>query len=160
MSEEKRLLRIRPSWRSYLGIFIWAGIFFVLTTSIFVPLQLSMFFQVIIAWYVITGIWEKISLKYTVTENRVIKTGGLILKKNYEIALSDISLVKIKQTTLQRILNIADLEVVIKGGLSYSPVGIKMKGIRKANKIKEIIEKYRREMRKGGEKNEIGAGDL
>jgi len=160
LSEEKRLLRIRPSWRSYLGIFIWAGIFFVLTTSIFVPLQLSMFFQVIIAWYVITGIWEKISLKYTVTENRVIKTGGLILKKNYEIALSDISLVKIKQTTLQRILNIADLEVVIKGGLSYSPVGIKMKGIRKANKIKEIIEKYRREMRKGGEKNEIGAGDL
>ncbi|MCD6231979.1 PH domain-containing protein [Candidatus Aerophobetes bacterium] len=160
MSEEKVLLRIRPSWRSYLGIFIWAGIFFVLTTSIFVPLQLSMFFQVIIAWYVITGIWEKISLKYTVTENRIIKTGGLILKKNYEIALSDISLVKIKQTTLQRILNIADLEVVIKGGLSYSPVGIKMKGIRKANKIKEIIEKYRREMRKGGEKNEIGAGDL
>jgi len=160
LSEEKVLLRIRPSWRSYLGIFIWAGIFFVLTTSIFVPLQLSMFFQVIIAWYVITGIWEKISLKYTVTENRVIKTGGLILKKNYEIALSDISLVKIKQTTLQRILNIADLEVVIKGGLSYSPVGIKMKGIRKANKIKEIIEKYRREMRKGGEKNEIGAGDL
>jgi len=160
LSEEKVLLRIRPSWRSYLGIFIWAGIFFVLTTSIFVPLQLSMFFQVIIAWYVITGIWEKISLKYTVTENRIIKTGGLILKKNYEIALSDISLVKIKQTTLQRILNIADLEVVIKGGLSYSPVGIKMKGIRKANKIKEIIEKYRREMRKGGEKNEIGAGDL
>jgi len=119
-----------------------------------------MFFQVIIAWYVITGIWEKISLKYTVTENRIIKTGGLILKKNYEIALSDISLVKIKQTTLQRILNIADLEVVVKGGLSYSPVGIKMKGIRKANKIKEIIEKYRRKMRKGGEKNEIGAGDL
>ena len=148
MPGEKILYKIRPSWKSYLGIFIWAGIFFILTTSIFVPLQLSMFFKVIIAWYIIAALWGNLRLKYTVTTNKIIKTSGIIIKRDYEVNFSDISFVNIKQTTLQRILNISDLEVVVKGGLSYSPSGIKMKGIKKAKKIKKVIEKCRREAKK------------
>lgn len=148
MSREKILYKIRPSWKSYLGIFIWAGIFFILTASILVPLQLSMFFQVIIAWYIITALWEKLRLGYTVTTNRIIKTSGIIIKRSYEVNFSDISFVNIKQTTFQRILNIGDLEAVVKGGLSYSPSGIKMKGIKKAKKIKEVIEEYRKKAEK------------
>jgi len=59
----------------------------------------------------------------------------------------------------QRILNISDLEIVVKGGSSYSPLGIKMKGIKEAKKIKKVIEKCQRETKKGG-KNEVRNGDL
>jgi len=145
---EKILYKIKPSWKSYLGIFIWAGVFFIFAASVFVPFQLSMFFQVIIAWYIITGLWAKLRLRYTVTTNRVIKISGIIIKRNYGIDFNDISFINIKQTTFQRILNISDLEVVVKGGLSYSPLGIKMKGIKKAKKIKEVIEEYRKKAEK------------
>ena len=144
MPEEKILYKISPSWKSYLGIFLWAGLFFTLAISIFVPFQFSIFFQIIIAWYVITALWKKLPLKYTVTTNRVIETRGVIRKRDCEIELNDISLVNVKQTAFQRILNISDLEIIIKGGLSYSPLGVRMKGISKVRKIKEIIEKYRK----------------
>jgi len=148
LSGEKILHKTRPSWKSYLGIFIWAGVFFILATSIFVPLQLSMLFQVIIVWYIITALWGNLRLKYTVTINKIIKTSGIIIKRDYEVNFNDISFINIKQTTFQRILNISDLEVVVKGGLSYSPSGIKMKGIKKAKKIKEVIEEYRKKAEK------------
>ena len=143
MPEEKILYRIRPSWRSYLGIVIWAGLFFILAISILVPFQFSIFFQIIIAWYVTTALWKKLPIKYTVTTNRVIESRGVIRKRDYEIELNDISLVNVKQTAFQCLLNISDLKIIIKGGLSYSPSGVNMEGIRKARKIKEIIEKYR-----------------
>jgi uncharacterized membrane protein YdbT with pleckstrin-like domain len=85
---------------------------------------------------------EVVNTRLTVTDERIRCSTGILSKNIHEVFLSDIRSVQINQRFLQRLFITGHLEV---SSAASSEAEIKVDGIPSPYKVKEIIDKHRRE---------------
>jgi uncharacterized membrane protein YdbT with pleckstrin-like domain len=100
----------------------------------------------VVGWIVLFFWWLKsVNIRLTATNERVTLRSGILDKNIREVFLSDIRSVQINQRFLQRILGTGHVEV---SSAASSDAEIKVDGIPSAYKVKQIIDKYRRQSRR------------
>ncbi|MCK5719449.1 MAG: PH domain-containing protein [Thiomargarita sp.] len=96
-----------------------------------------------IGMLVLTFWWLKvINMRLLVTNERVTFKSGILSRNIREVFLSDIRSVQINQSFLQRILGTGHIEV---SSAASSDAEISIDGIPRAYKVKQIIDKHRRD---------------
>jgi uncharacterized membrane protein YdbT with pleckstrin-like domain len=83
-----------------------------------------------------------INIRLIVTNERVTLRMGILSKNIREVFLSDIRSVQINQRFMQRILNTGHVEI---SSAASSDAEIRIDGIPNPNKVKDLIDKHRRE---------------
>jgi uncharacterized membrane protein YdbT with pleckstrin-like domain len=84
------------------------------------------------AWY------EVYSIRYKITSARVLRRGGVFSRITTEIKLSEIREVLLIEPWYERIIGLGDIRLNLKG---FSESYIIISGIRRADEIKELINK-------------------
>ncbi|MCD6419734.1 MAG: PH domain-containing protein [Synergistetes bacterium] len=88
-------------------------------------------------------LWEKLSLKFIVYDDRVVLRRGVLSKDIKEIFIRDIRTIDIKQNLIQRIINIGDIMIASSGTSEYE---MHAKGLPAPDKIREKILEFREKM--------------
>ncbi len=117
---EQPILEARPAWRNY-----WLN--FLFFWLLFLP--------------VLAAIINRYSLKIRIYPDRVVLEKGLLSKDIVEVFISDIRAINVKQSIMQRILQIGDLYIASAGTSGYEE---KAYGIEHPQRVKELILNQRR----------------
>jgi len=127
---ETTLLNLRPSrlifFGSYVGwIFLWilAVLTYANVGGLFrdewrVP-GIDVRVQTVLAWFlgflglllVLAAELKRITIRYTITDSRVIRTEGIVRRKTNQMPLNKIERVELDQGLVQRILKLGDLVI-------------------------------------------------
>jgi len=114
MSEDSILLEEHPSWWN----FFWYFVFFWLIIPLFI------------------GLWKKRAQLLRIYDNRVLLEVGVLSKSYTEVFIKDIRTINIKQSLIQRLVNIGDVKIGTAGieGYELSAYGLPCPG-----RIKDLI---------------------
>ncbi len=146
------MMNVRPSWWNFFWhiLICWViapgGVLYLKYEGFFAkvdPLywRVTMYFVfgcVVVTFIVI--LWGKLSLKFTVHEDRVVLKKGVLSKDIKEIFIKDIRTIDIKQSLVQRIIGIGDVMIASSGTSGYEMYA---RGLPNPNGIREIILKFR-----------------
>jgi len=89
----------------------------------------------------IFALWGKYKLSFYVCKDRIIVERGLLSKNVKEILLADIRTINIKQSLLERILNIGEIMIATSATSEYETV---ISNIPNPTRIRYLIMKYRK----------------
>lgn len=89
----------------------------------------------------IFALWGKYKLSFYVCRDRIIVERGLLSKNIKVILLTDIRTINIKQSLLERILNIGEVMIATSATSKYETV---ISNIPNPGKIRNLIMKYRK----------------
>ena len=128
MSEEKVLYESHPS------MFKNNPIGFILSIALIV---FGIGIIILLIWWLKT-----LGTKLIVTDERVTLRKGILSKNTNEVFHSDIRNVQINQNLFQRIFGVGTIGISSAG---QSGIEISVAGLPKPQKIKEIIDQYRRQ---------------
>jgi len=92
-----------------------------------------------------------VNIRLIVTNERVTFRMGILSKNIREVFLSDIRSVQINQRFMQRILNTGHVEI---SSAATAESEISIDGIPNPNKVKKLIDEYRREHREHREEDQ------
>jgi len=92
-------------------------------------------FIVVIIYLIEEADMEKILRQYSVTNNEVVKTEGIIRKKRISIPYQSVADLKVNKGVIGRMFNFGDVEVT---GVKEN---IKMKGMKNPEEIYRLLEK-------------------
>ena len=120
LDAEQPIFEARPAWRNY-----WLN--FLFFWLLFLP--------------VLTAIINRYSLKIRIYPDRVVLEKGLLSKDIVEVFISDIRAINVKQSIMQRILQIGDLYIASAGTSGYEE---RAYGIEHPHRVKELILNRRR----------------
>jgi len=130
-----KLMEFSPSlFASPLG---WAAAVFFIVTGLACALMLHPRAVFISAVGVGMAGWmllQAANVEYAVTDSRVLRRGGIFGKKESSIALRDIRDLRIHQTSLQKGMGLADLEVVSDSGTLI------LKGVDEPERVRSKIQ--------------------
>lgn len=91
-------------------------------------------------WWMTTHFWVKL----IVTNKRSIRHEGIIKRHTTEVLHDHIRSVDIRQTLMNRILSIGDLDIDSAGQGGDRDIEIEMKAIPRPYEVKKIIDQYRK----------------
>lgn len=91
-------------------------------------------------WWLTTHFWVKL----IITNKRSIRQEGIIKRHTTEVLHDHIRSVDIRQTLLDRILKIGDLDIDSAGQGGESDIEIQMKKIPRPYEVKKLIDQYRK----------------
>ena len=92
------------------------------------------------SWWLSTHFWVKL----IVTDKRSIRQEGIIKRHTTEVLHDHIRSVDIRQTLLDRILKIGDLDIDSAGQGGDSDIEIQMEKIPRPYEVKKLIDQYRK----------------
>jgi uncharacterized membrane protein YdbT with pleckstrin-like domain len=123
--EEKTLLECNPSWWQYFGLLVLGTLLIVIGVGLFIIL------------YVIL---ERKNTIYKVTNKRIITQKGIFSKNREDISLMDIRAFNIKQSVIERMLNIGSVSIVTAaGGAGYEVIS----NVKNPDSIREMVTKLK-----------------
>jgi uncharacterized membrane protein YdbT with pleckstrin-like domain len=123
--EEKTLIECNPSWWQYFGLLVLGVLLLVIGVGVLIIL------------YVIL---ERRNTVYKVTNRRIITQKGIFSKNREDISLMDIRAFNIKQTILERMLNIGSVSIVTAAaGAGYEVI----RNVKNPDNIREMITKLK-----------------
>jgi len=91
-------------------------------------------------WWLSTHFW----IRLVVTSKRSIRHEGIVKRHTTEVLHDHIRSVDIRQTLLNRILNVGDVDIDSAGQAGDRDIEISMKCIPRPYDVKKIIDQYRR----------------
>lgn len=100
--------------------------------------------------FIIFLVWwlKTIGTQLIVTDDQITLRKGIFSKYTSDVYHSDVRSVQIKQSFMQRILDVGDIDISSAG---QSGIEIEIKGIRQPELVRELIDTYRRKYYENGE---------
>lgn len=129
---EKLVLQLRPSWLYFLRFYITG----LPVTIILLNLGLSGISSLFLIMPILTVI-SRYSNLYTITNHRVVDLSGLIARETAEADLQDIVLINVRQSILDRLLNIGHIEIM--SAANCDDADIVLGGVAKPFQVKETL---------------------
>ncbi|OIP31758.1 MAG: hypothetical protein COW04_01140 [Deltaproteobacteria bacterium CG12_big_fil_rev_8_21_14_0_65_43_10] len=130
--DEKTVYQGRPSWLSYIGLYVAGIVLF----AIFKNAGHIVEGLFVLVFVLCVAAVLRLRYKFTMTNDRVIMRVGLIAKNTNEIQLRHIRAMNVRQGIIERLLSIGTIEMSSAAG---GGVEVMFKRIRDPHRVKERV---------------------